>query len=127
MRVLYVNPRSGAGRNASEVRTAAAARGIRVLELGDDLPAEATAVGVAGGDGSLAGVVIGLGERDVEADDLRPIARKRVDQRGNPGAPPGPMSFGLETFFVDRGDHDGPGGDKWSAQLEPEVEPVKLD
>ena len=65
MRVLYVNPRSGAGRNASEVRTAAAARGIRVLELGDDLPAEATAVGVAGGDGSLAGVAQLAVEREL--------------------------------------------------------------
>jgi diacylglycerol kinase family enzyme len=65
VRVLYVNPRSGAGRNASEVRSAAAARGIRVLALGDDLPAEATAVGVAGGDGSLAGVARFAVEREV--------------------------------------------------------------
>jgi hypothetical protein len=65
VRVLYVNPRSGAGRHASEVRTAAAARGIRVLELGDGLPAEATVVGVAGGDGSLAGVARFAVEREL--------------------------------------------------------------
>ena len=64
MRVLYVNPRSGAGRG-SEVRTPAQARGIRVLELGDDLPGEATAVGAAGGDGSLAHVAQLAVERDL--------------------------------------------------------------
>jgi diacylglycerol kinase family enzyme len=55
VRVLYVNPRSGQGRG-SEVRDEAERRGIRVLELGEDAPGGTTAVGAAGGDGSLAGV-----------------------------------------------------------------------
>jgi diacylglycerol kinase family enzyme len=64
MRVLYVNPRSGKGRG-SEVAQEAEGRGIRVLELGDEAPGDVSAVGVAGGDGSLAGVAQIALERDV--------------------------------------------------------------
>jgi diacylglycerol kinase family enzyme len=64
VRVLYVNPRSGQGRGP-EVRTEAERRGIRVLELGEDAPAEATIVGVAGGDGSLGGVAAIAIERGI--------------------------------------------------------------
>lgn len=64
MRVLYVNPRSGQGRG-SEVRDEAQRRGIRVLELGEDAPAEATIVGAAGGDGSLGGVAAIAIERGI--------------------------------------------------------------
>ena len=64
MRVLYVNPRSGNGRG-SEVANEAERRGIRVLELGDEAPAGTEIVGVAGGDGSLAGVARIAVERDL--------------------------------------------------------------
>jgi len=64
VRVLYVNPRSGEGRG-SEVANEAERRGIRVLDLGDEAPAEASAVGVAGGDGSLAGVARIAVEREI--------------------------------------------------------------
>jgi diacylglycerol kinase family enzyme len=64
MRVLYVNPRSGRGRGSTVAREAQR-RGIRVLELGDETPPDASAVGVAGGDGSLAGVAQVALERDV--------------------------------------------------------------
>src|SRR5437667_12171521 len=53
--VLYVNPRSGDGR-ASGGRAAAERRGIRVLQRGEEPPADTDVIGVAGGDGSLAGV-----------------------------------------------------------------------
>jgi diacylglycerol kinase family enzyme len=60
---LIVNPRSGHGGAAEELLTEAQSRGIRVhvLEDGDDVPelarkAEAEALGIAGGDGSLAPV-----------------------------------------------------------------------
>jgi diacylglycerol kinase family enzyme len=55
VRVLYANPRSGEGR-AAEVAAAARRRGIVVLALGEEAPGDASAIGVAGGDGSLAGV-----------------------------------------------------------------------
>jgi diacylglycerol kinase family enzyme len=64
MRFLYVNPRSGLGRG-SLIAQEAERRGIRVLELGDEAPAGASAVGVAGGDGSLAGVAQVALERDL--------------------------------------------------------------
>jgi diacylglycerol kinase family enzyme len=64
MRVLYVNPRSGQG-TGSVVAQEAMRRGLRVLELGDEAPADASAVGVAGGDGSLAGVAQIALERDL--------------------------------------------------------------
>src|SRR5207244_1585882 len=64
VRLLYVNPRSGGGRG-SEVREEAERRGIRVLALGDETPADAEIVGVAGGDGSLAGVARIAVERDL--------------------------------------------------------------
>src|SRR5690242_20044400 len=64
MRVLYVNQRSGRG-TGSLVAQEAMRRGIRVLELGDEAPADASSVGVAGGDGSLAGVAQIALERDV--------------------------------------------------------------
>jgi diacylglycerol kinase family enzyme len=60
---LIVNPRSGHGQAAGKLVREAEARGIRVhvLEEGDDIPerarqAEADALGIAGGDGSLAPV-----------------------------------------------------------------------
>jgi diacylglycerol kinase family enzyme len=71
--VLFVNPRSGSGRPTVEELTAAAQdRGVevRVLEEGDDLVelargADAEALGMAGGDGSL-GAVAGVAiERDL--------------------------------------------------------------
>lgn len=63
--VLFVNPKSGGGKAAdAEIATLASARGIdvRVLDRGDDLTelaadaiaAGADAIGIAGGDGSLA-------------------------------------------------------------------------
>jgi diacylglycerol kinase family enzyme len=60
---LIVNPHSGRGNDADELVREAEARGVRVhvLEDGDDVPdlarrAEADALGIAGGDGSLAPV-----------------------------------------------------------------------
>jgi diacylglycerol kinase family enzyme len=64
VRVLYLNPRSGEGR-ADEIAAEAKRRGIAVLALGDEAPPDASAVGVAGGDGSLAGVARIAIERDV--------------------------------------------------------------
>jgi len=72
-RFLLVNPRSGDDRpSVDELVRAARARGIRthVLVEGDDAgalagAAEATAVGIAGGDGSLAAVAAAAVERDV--------------------------------------------------------------
>ncbi|MGH3003032.1 MAG: diacylglycerol/lipid kinase family protein, partial [Gaiellaceae bacterium] len=61
--LLIVNPRAGDAGSAGEFLAAAAARGIptHVLADGDDpaavaRAAEADALGIAGGDGSLAGV-----------------------------------------------------------------------
>ena len=58
---LIVNPNSGSGNDTDELLRAARSRGISVhaLEEGDDVPelarrAEADALGIAGGDGSLA-------------------------------------------------------------------------
>ena len=70
---LIVNPRSGSGRpTASELCSEARARGIavHVLEDGDDLvalarEADATAIGIAGGDGSLGAVAAVAVERDL--------------------------------------------------------------
>jgi diacylglycerol kinase family enzyme len=60
---LIVNPHSGNGNATDELLQAAQSRGIRVhvLEEGDDVPelaraADADALGIAGGDGSLAPV-----------------------------------------------------------------------
>jgi diacylglycerol kinase family enzyme len=64
VRVLYVNPRSGDGR-AAAVAAEARRRGIAVLVLGDEAPPDTSAVGVAGGDGSLAGVARIAVERDL--------------------------------------------------------------
>jgi diacylglycerol kinase family enzyme len=72
-RLLIVNPMSGsAWPSIDELRTAARSRGVdvHVLEEGDDprelaLRTEASVVGVAGGDGSLAAVVSATVERDV--------------------------------------------------------------
>jgi diacylglycerol kinase family enzyme len=72
---LIVNPRGGSGNGTDDLVEAAAARGVEthVLKDGDDL-AElarraaadgATAVGMAGGDGSLAPVAEACLERDV--------------------------------------------------------------
>src|SRR4051794_13578566 len=55
VRVLYVNPGSGEGRGP-DLGEEAERRGILVLELGVEAPADAEIVGVAGGDGSRAGV-----------------------------------------------------------------------
>ena len=71
--VLFVNPRSGSGRpSADELVAEAEARGVRVRLLGegDDLDAlaretEADALGMAGGDGSLAAVAAAAVERDL--------------------------------------------------------------
>jgi diacylglycerol kinase family enzyme len=70
---LIVNPRSGGGSpSAEELGAAAAARGIRVHFFKPDedpyelaLAAEADAVGVAGGDGSLAAVAKAALEQDL--------------------------------------------------------------
>jgi diacylglycerol kinase family enzyme len=70
---LIVNPRSGGGSpSADELGAAAAARGIRVHFFKPDedpyelaLAAEADALGVAGGDGSLAPVAKAALERDL--------------------------------------------------------------
>lgn len=72
-RFLLVNPRSGDDRpSVDDLVRAARARGIRthVLVEGDDagalaLATEATAIGIAGGDGSLAAVAAAAVERDV--------------------------------------------------------------
>lgn len=60
---LIVNPHSGSGNAVDELLEAARARGVEahVLEEGDDIPelarrADADALGMAGGDGSLAAV-----------------------------------------------------------------------
>lgn len=70
--VLLVNPRAGEGTSADEVVAAAQARGIEthVLREGDDAfelarKADADALGVAGGDGSLAPVAKAALERDL--------------------------------------------------------------
>jgi diacylglycerol kinase family enzyme len=71
--VLFVNPRSGNGRpSAEEVVAEAEARGIdvRVLDEADDLEAlaretDADALGMAGGDGSLAAVAGAALEREL--------------------------------------------------------------
>jgi diacylglycerol kinase family enzyme len=70
---LLINPRSGRGRpDADELAGAAQGRGIQthVLRQGEDAPAlarrvEAEALGVAGGDGSLAPVAAVAIERDL--------------------------------------------------------------
>jgi diacylglycerol kinase family enzyme len=69
--LLFVNPRSGDG-GAEQLLAAAGTRGIatHVVEAGDDLAAlardaEADALGVAGGDGSLALVAAVALERDL--------------------------------------------------------------
>jgi len=69
---LIVNPRGGSGDGADELVEAATARGIatHVLQEGDDLAevarrADGTAVGMAGGDGSLAPVAQACLERDL--------------------------------------------------------------
>ena len=64
MRVLFVNPRSGTGL-AQRLRSEAERRGISVLSVGEAAPAETAVVGVAGGDGSLAGVAGIAVDRDV--------------------------------------------------------------
>jgi diacylglycerol kinase family enzyme len=82
MRVLFVNPRAGRGDSLAEVTHAAQERGIEIRDLAE-LDAEgADAVGVAGGDGSLAAVaalaverrlpfvVVPLGTRNHFARDL---------------------------------------------------------
>ena len=55
MRVLYVNPRAGGAERLEELRDAAAERRIAVRELGEAAD-DASVIGVAGGDGSLAPV-----------------------------------------------------------------------
>ena len=70
---LLINPRSGdGGPSGDELREEAASRGVRVhvLEQGDDAyelarSADEPAVGIAGGDGSLAPVAQAAIERDV--------------------------------------------------------------
>lgn len=64
MRVLYVNPRAGGGDRLDELRRAAEARDIAVRDL-DEPGEEASVIGVAGGDGSLAAVAQLALERDV--------------------------------------------------------------
>jgi diacylglycerol kinase family enzyme len=66
MRVLYVNPESGSADDAlEEVTRAAEARGIEVRDVRECDPSGAEIVGVAGGDGSLAGVAQLALERDL--------------------------------------------------------------
>jgi diacylglycerol kinase family enzyme len=69
---LIVNPHSGSGNATEELLQEAAARGIgvHVLAEGDDVPAlarraDADALGIAGGDGSLAPVAEVALERDL--------------------------------------------------------------
>lgn len=71
--ILFLNPRSGnASPSAGEVRAEAERRGVRVHELapGDDLvelarAADASVLGMAGGDGSLGAVASVAIERDL--------------------------------------------------------------
>src|SRR6266508_2208671 len=69
--VLFVNPRSGGGRAPIEALAAeAGAHGVEVHVLGEDVEAlagtvEADALGMAGGDGSLAPVASAAIARDL--------------------------------------------------------------
>jgi diacylglycerol kinase family enzyme len=70
---LLINPRSGSGSpDADELRAAAEAKGVRVRVLGEDddaaelaRGADADALGMAGGDGSLAAIAEVAIERDL--------------------------------------------------------------
>jgi hypothetical protein len=60
-----LNPRSGRGKGLETLLSAARARGLETIRIGDPVPPEADVLGMAGGDGSLGAVAAAAIERGV--------------------------------------------------------------